>query len=57
LFKPILFRFIGVEHGTASRWCELLGMAGTQPDDFFAATLASLHMLQQKNKFDPYNIN
>jgi hypothetical protein len=27
---PSLFLFIGVEHGTASRWCELLGTVGTQ---------------------------
>ena len=30
LFVPIRVRDICVEHGTASRWCELFGMAGTQ---------------------------
>ena len=32
LFLPILFRLMGVEHGTASRWWEELGATGaTQP--------------------------
>ena len=33
LVRSVLFLLMGVEHGTASKWCELLGIVGTHVAD------------------------